>query len=200
MSTARPLGRPVGSDGSRRAAILAAARELFAQAGYDGTSLRRIATEAGVDVALISHYFGNKEGLFLESLRFPAAAASRISEALARRGPNRARELTRTYLQLWEDPSTGSQFRIVARAVVGGGIMGDRIEGMLAELLGVYAGAPAAERERLGLALAQLLGIAVSRHITQIPTLARVPFEQLVDTVAPAVQATLDGPAIDPAE
>lgn len=52
-----------------RAAILVAAIGLFAHLGYDKTSLREIATEAGADVALIKRYFGGKEALFTEALK-----------------------------------------------------------------------------------------------------------------------------------
>jgi AcrR family transcriptional regulator len=52
-----------------RAAILKAAQTQFARAGYDSATLREIAAEAGVDVALIARYFGGKEGLFTEALK-----------------------------------------------------------------------------------------------------------------------------------
>jgi AcrR family transcriptional regulator len=52
-----------------RAAILEAARTQFGRSGYDLTSLRDIAAEAGADVALVKRYFGGKEGLFTEALK-----------------------------------------------------------------------------------------------------------------------------------
>ncbi|MFI4974001.1 MAG: TetR/AcrR family transcriptional regulator [Caulobacterales bacterium] len=52
-----------------RAAILEAAKAHFARAGYDLTSLRDIAAEAGVDMALVKRYFGSKEALFTEALK-----------------------------------------------------------------------------------------------------------------------------------
>lgn len=45
-------------------AILAAARDLFAKLGYERTTIRAVATEAGVDPALVMQYFGSKDGLF----------------------------------------------------------------------------------------------------------------------------------------
>lgn len=51
-----------------RAAILASAHHRFLRESYDSVGLRDIAGDAGVDVALISRYFGGKEGLFREAL------------------------------------------------------------------------------------------------------------------------------------
>ncbi|MFC6932138.1 helix-turn-helix domain-containing protein [Actinomadura yumaensis] len=66
----RGPGRRPGPTETREA-ILASARELFAEKGYDGASLRAIAREAGVDPALVHHFFGNKEGVFIAAMRFP---------------------------------------------------------------------------------------------------------------------------------
>ena len=52
-----------------RAAILEAAKARFARLGYETTTLRDIAAEAGSDVALVKRYFGGKEGLFTEALK-----------------------------------------------------------------------------------------------------------------------------------
>ncbi|HWD67244.1 MAG TPA: TetR family transcriptional regulator [Caulobacteraceae bacterium] len=63
---ARPRKRDAAAT---RARILAAAMDRFARLGYETASLREIAAEAGVDVALIGRYFGGKEGLFTEALK-----------------------------------------------------------------------------------------------------------------------------------
>ncbi|RAK52272.1 TetR/AcrR family transcriptional regulator [Phenylobacterium deserti] len=52
-----------------RAAILKAACGRFSREGYDGASLRDLASDAGVDPALICRYFGSKEDLFAEALK-----------------------------------------------------------------------------------------------------------------------------------
>jgi AcrR family transcriptional regulator len=50
--------------GERRAAILLAAEQLFAQHGYHGVTIRQIAERAGVPLALVGYYFGPKRELF----------------------------------------------------------------------------------------------------------------------------------------
>jgi AcrR family transcriptional regulator len=62
---ARSLGRGAESGiGSSQQRILAAAEQLFAASGYEGTSIRQIAQQAGVPVALVSYHFGDKLGLY----------------------------------------------------------------------------------------------------------------------------------------
>ena len=63
-------GRRPGAPDTR-AAILAAARSRFAEHGYAGTTIRAVATDAGVDAALVHHYFGTKDELFLAALELP---------------------------------------------------------------------------------------------------------------------------------
>ena len=70
MAASRRSGRRPGPSGTREA-ILAAARSQFAAQGYDRTSMRGIAAEAGVDQALVAHFFGAKQRLFVEVVRLP---------------------------------------------------------------------------------------------------------------------------------
>ena len=75
-------GRRPGTGGTREK-ILAAARSRFGQEGYDGTTIRGIAAGAGVDPALVPHYFGSKEGVFLAAVEFPVDPAEFIPRLLA---------------------------------------------------------------------------------------------------------------------
>jgi AcrR family transcriptional regulator len=50
----------------KRTSILNAAEKLFASQGFEGTSTRQIATEAGANMSMINYYFGSKEGVFME--------------------------------------------------------------------------------------------------------------------------------------
>ena len=79
--------RPLGSPDARRA-VLDAARELFAERGFERTTMRAVAGQAGVDPALIYHYFGDKDGLLFAALQPPEDAAA-LFAGLARHGPHR---------------------------------------------------------------------------------------------------------------
>ena len=69
--------------GGTRAAILAAARQSFGDGGYDHATIRDIAARAGVDPALVHHYFGTKEHLFAAALELPVSPAALLPVILA---------------------------------------------------------------------------------------------------------------------
>ena len=193
MTDSRRTGRPPGATGNLREEILSAARELFAANGFRGTTMRAVASLAGVDVALVAHYFKNKDGLFAASLRLPDDAEHEMLRAMANPLNRRGEIIARAYLGLWEAPETREQLRAVARAALGSQALGEKMEGVLANLLG--AGGPAdasdSSREAMAVVMAQLLGVAVARHLLQVHTVATLPFEDLVALTAPGIQATL---------
>ena len=118
-------GRPPLSDdevrtsASNRERILDVARGEFAAKGFRATTLRSIAALVGVDVALIAHYYRNKEGLFAATLEFPPGTAGLVAQALTGPSGTQAERLTRAYLGLWEDDATGRQLRSLARSAFG---------------------------------------------------------------------------------
>lgn len=194
MTERRRTGRPPGSAGNQRETILAAARELFADNGFRGTTMRAVAARAGVDVALVPHYFGNKQALFAAALELPEGARTAMLGAMAAPHGQRGEALTRAYLGLWEAPETGEQFRVVTRAALGSRELGRRMEGVVAEILtgAVTTQADRATRALTEAAWTQLLGVAIARYLLQVPTVASMPLDALIDLVAPGIQATLD--------
>ena len=100
-STTRRGRRPGSPD--TRAAILVEARTLFASNGYAGTSVRAVATAAGVDAALVHHYFGTKDDLFVAALQVPLDPRE-VLLPVAQGGVDGAGErLLRTFLMVWDD-------------------------------------------------------------------------------------------------
>ena len=99
MSEAGRTGRWRTGEQSRQR-ILVAARERFMRDGYEQATVRRIATDAGVDVAMVYYFFGNKEGLFSASvLTGPAhplhQLATLLDEGTEQIGPRLVRRLPR---------------------------------------------------------------------------------------------------------
>lgn len=194
MSTGKRTGRPAGGDGRNRARILEAAREEFSTRGFRGATMRSIATRAGFDVALLSHYFGNKDGLFAATMELPEGAQGILAEALAGPPATQGERLTRGYLGLWEDAATGPQMRVLARSAPSNEAA---TEYMRAVLTGAVAGSAVADllahrRTGFALAMAHLLGVAFARYLGHIPYLVESDFETLVARTAPAVQLHLD--------
>src|SRR5829696_6192049 len=94
-------GRRPGETGTREA-ILVASRRLFAERGYEGATLRAIAAEAGVDAALVVHFFGSKAGLLVEAIQWPFDPADELPRLLAD-GPERVgANLARLLVDTWD--------------------------------------------------------------------------------------------------
>lgn len=191
----KQMGRRPGSLSTRQE-ILDAARRIFAANGYRGATVRAIADAAGVDPALIHHYFGSKEKLFAATLEFPEDAPDRLLAAL--RGPHEGlgERLTRAYLGLWEDPATHGQMMIAVGALLSSDEAMARMRPTIVDMLGRAAarGVPGADAEtRFGLAMAHLVGVAAVRHISKVPPLRDLGLEELIARTAPAVQLHLTG-------
>lgn len=187
--TGRRRGTP-----DTRAAIVAVARRRFATRGYDATTLRDIAAGAKVDPALVIHYFGTKEGLFVAATGLPGGLSEMLENlAVLPRGAFAA-ALTRAYLELID--SEGSRNAILA--LVRSAASNDTAAAMLREFLisqllpviGRVTGQPDAQL-KASLVAAQLIGIAALRHVIGLEQLARASRDDIVALVAPAIEQYL---------
>jgi AcrR family transcriptional regulator len=187
------VGRRGGDSGTREA-ILAAARELFASKGFDGASLRMIASAASVDTGLIRHFYGSKDELFAATLHIPEEIIQRVLGALAGDRRLLGRRMTDAYLTLWEDPATAEPIRAIARSAIASDKAGDRLRAILSTRL-VQQALPhlAADQQetRATLAGAHLLGIALARYVVRVEPLASLDRETLVAMCGPAIQRYL---------
>src|SRR5690606_36559411 len=111
---ARRLGRRPGKQDTR-GAIVNAAREVFAEHGYDGTSIRMIAAAADVDPALVHHYFEGKDQLFLETVRPPVNPAELIPKLVAGGVDGLGERIVETFTGVWEHPVSGPAFEALLR-------------------------------------------------------------------------------------
>src|SRR5690348_11114784 len=109
-------GRRPGPSSTRQE-ILEAARLLFAQRGYQATTMRAIAAEAGVNAALLHHYYGSKEQLLVAAMNLPLNPPERIRE-LRDAGPREqlGERIVRFFVQTWRDPETGPPLQALLRA------------------------------------------------------------------------------------
>src|SRR5258706_15310717 len=96
-------GRRPGNQDTREA-ILAAARRAFSERGFDGASIRAIATSAGVDPALVHHYFGSKDQLFVATMQLPIDPSQFLPKVFEGGIDGVGERLVRTFLQLWDSP------------------------------------------------------------------------------------------------
>ncbi|MEW2128810.1 TetR family transcriptional regulator [Streptomyces sp. NPDC005435] len=196
--TGRRRGRPPRTEsGDTRDRILAAAREEFSERGYEKTSVRGIAKAAGVDSALVHHYFGTKEKIFEAAVTVSFAPAFAAPDALAD-GPLETvgERFTRFVFGIWENPATRAPLLAIVRSAVnneGAAAVFRRL--VAAQLLGRIAsrfGGPDAEL-RAELAAAQLVGTAMLRYVIKVEPLASADVERIVERLAPVVQGHLTG-------
>ena len=192
-------GRPPLSDdevrtsASNRERILDVARGEFAAKGFRATTLRSIAALVGVDVALIAHYYRNKEGLFAATLEFPPGTAGLVARALTGPSGTQAERLTRAYLGLWEDDATGRQLRSLARSAFGDERARLSVEEAFLGTVSDPATSLVLEGRRIGvvLAMAQLLGVALQRHLLPGSPTSTLDLEALIARVAHAIAVHL---------
>ncbi|NEB00764.1 TetR family transcriptional regulator [Streptomyces sp. SID13726] len=200
-STTRRRGRPRRTESDTtgtRDAILAAARAEFSERGYDKTSVRGIAKAAGVDPALVHHYFGTKEQVFGAAVEVAFAPALNAPEALAD-GPldGVGERLTRFIFGVWENPTTRAPLLAIVRSAVNNeaaaAVFRRLVASQLLRRVAAQVDLPDAEL-RAELAAAQLVGTAMLRYVIKVEPLASADPEQIIARVAPVVQGHLTNP------
>jgi AcrR family transcriptional regulator len=193
----RPSRSQSGQGPATRERILEAAREQFSEHGYEKASVRAIAKTAGVDSALVHHYFGTKTQVFEAAVEAAFAPAFGGADALAT-GPleDAGERLTRFIFGIWENPATRAPLIAIVRSAVNYEAAAAVFRRLVAaQLLGRVAGRldlPDAQL-RAELAAAQLVGIAMLRYVIRIEPLASVPAEEIIKRVIPVVQGHLTG-------
>jgi AcrR family transcriptional regulator len=188
-------GRRPGPSGTREA-IADAARRQFSRLGYSGASLRSIAAEARVDPALIAHFYGSKQRLFVEVVGLPVDPDFLVAQIV--NGPRRAigDRLARTVLGLLEDPETRERITGLVRAaatepaaaVMVRDLITSQLLGPIARGLGVDCA-----RLRANLAGSQVVGLVMARYVVGVEPLASASAEEVRAAVAPTFQRYLTG-------
>ncbi|MDT3438941.1 MULTISPECIES: TetR/AcrR family transcriptional regulator [unclassified Pseudofrankia] len=191
-----PRGRRAGSPDTR-SQILEVARRRFLSDGYRTVTLRSIAAEAGVDVALISYFFGSKKGLFGATLGLLANPPELLSAALPGDRATLPERVLRTVVATWDDSDRGSQLRLVMSALVQEPevarlfreVLEREIVGRVAEYIGA-ADAP----YRAAAFSAQLAGVIFTRYVLELEPIASMSADELVRYLAPGLRAALYAP------
>ena len=193
--TSRPRGpRPGGPD--TRTAILAASREEFATRGYDAATIRGIAVAAGVDPALVHHYFGTKEKLFAAALELPFNPGDIFARVLVGGIDGVGERLLRAVFAAWQDGGA----RAPVMAVIRTATSSDKGAEMLREFLDrnvlqriAAELAPDRAKLRAGLVASQMAGLLMARYVISLPALAMASDEDIIAAVAPNLQHYLTG-------
>ncbi|MEU9737035.1 TetR family transcriptional regulator [Streptomyces sp. NPDC048002] len=174
-----------------RAAILAAARQHFATHGFEGTTIRAVAADAGIDHSMVMRYYGSKARLLDAALDIDLD----LPDLSATPPEERAELLVRHFLHLWEHNAAGDGLLLLLRSAVTHEQAAERMREIFAAQV---APALKTDPEKVGLISTQLLGLALTRYLLRIPVVAAMPPEDIVTAYAPAIQTILKSPTHTP--
>jgi AcrR family transcriptional regulator len=178
-----------------RAEIVRAATAGFAEDGYGGVSMRAVARRAGVDPALVHHYFADKAALFVETMDLPVDP-KRIKDEVEAEGFSGERLVDR-FLAQWEHQAQpGSAFVNLAQAMAASPEVAENVRQFIAERI-TLKGVPGDSEEillrRRSLVSAQLLGIAWTRYVMRMEPLASATRAELARWAGPSVDRYATG-------
>ncbi|MDN3353942.1 TetR family transcriptional regulator [Actinomadura sp. DC4] len=191
-STRRPGRRPGQS--SSRDDILSAARVLFGERGYDKASIRAIAGAAGVDPALVHHFFGTKEDLFAAAMAFPVDTNMIIPLVLSGPREGIGERLVRMVLSLWSDPRLRPQFVGIIRSATTSEMGANRLrEFVYSQVLTRVAEELDVPRLNINAVAAQIVGVLMLRYVLEVEPMASASEQELTELLAPTIQRYLNG-------
>ncbi|KRE74003.1 TetR family transcriptional regulator [Arthrobacter sp. AG367] len=190
-------GRRGGATESREH-ILDAARKLFAEHGFEGTSLRQVARAAGVDPGMVHHFFMGKDELFALSVELPADPEQVLAGMADSDPAQRAELIVRTVLRLWESPAQAGLLAFL-RGTIGSkaktALLRETVtRRVITRIMAAVPGTPEEVALRGSLVATQVVGLMMVRYVVRLEPLASAAPEDVVRLVAPAVQRYLTGP------
>ncbi|MFI5742269.1 TetR family transcriptional regulator [Streptomyces anulatus] len=190
----RPSRKTASEGPDARTRILEAARSEFAERGYDRTSIRGIAKAAGVDAALVHHYFGTKDEVFAAAVEVTFEPALVVHTVLGGPPEGLGERLARFFLSVWEDPATRSPLLAILRSALtheaAAKVLREFVLRRLLERIAAELDVPDATF-RAELAASHMIGIATLRYMIRAEPLASADPEDIVAMVAPALQRYL---------
>ncbi|AJZ82179.2 TetR family transcriptional regulator [Streptomyces antimycoticus] len=194
----RKRGRPArtsASDGpGARDRILAAARNEFAERGYDKTSIRGIAKAAEVDPALVHHYFGTKEQVFEAAIELIFAPAMAAPDAVHGSREGAGERMARFMFGIWENPVSRLPLLAVMRSALTNEAAAAVLRGMIERrvLLRMAGELDVPNPEfRAQLAAGHLIGIAMLRYVIRMEPMASAEVDDIVAMVGPTLRRYL---------
>ncbi len=177
--------------------ILHAARHQFADKGFDHTTIRSIASEAGVDSALVHHYFGTKQRLLVEAIALPMDPTSILGTFESVPVDALGEALARTVIGIWDSPHQPAVVAAVRSALTGGRerlLRSFLLEVALRDVVPRVDSPPGTGELRVALVASQMAGLFLTRHLLGVEALEALSTEEAAHLVAPTLQRYLTGP------
>jgi AcrR family transcriptional regulator len=197
MRAVNRRGRRPGASTTREQ-LIDAARELFAERGYDAATTREIAARAGVDPGMIRHHFGSKEHLFLTSLEGAGGIVERLQDVLDGPVEGMAEVLLRRVLSLWDSPVSSAGIAIIRSAtqhewaakLARDFVLKTAIRPVIARV----EADPDVAAVRAALVASQMGGLLLMRYVLKVEPLASAGHDAIVAAIAPTLHRYLTGP------
>ncbi len=191
-------GRRPGNPDTR-ARIVEAAREAFQRHGFNGASVRRIASDAEVDPALVYHYFPDKADLFVETMQLPADPRTIADHAAHADSSTRGQHIdgarvVEGFLTQWEldgDGKGSPSFVAMVQAMAASPETADAMREFLLDRLAAPPRPGEDDRQRArrqSLLSSQLLGLGWARYVMRFEPLASAPRAEVARWVGPTLE------------
>lgn len=197
MRTVNRRGRRPGTSTTREQ-LIDAARELFAERGYDAATTREIAARAGVDPGMIRHHFGSKENLFLQSLEGAGGIVDRMQEIVEGPVEDLAEGLLRRMLSVWDSPISSAGIAIIRSATQhewAAKLARDFIlKSAIRPVVARVEADPDVAAVRAALVASQMGGLLLVRYILRAEPLASASHDTVAEAIVPTLQRYLTGP------
>lgn len=180
-----------------RERILEAARNQFADRGFDHATMRSIAREAGVDAALVHHYFGTKQQLLIAAVALPLDPSSVLGPLATAPIDTLGEALARAVVGVWDSDHQPAVVAAVRSALTGGReglIRSFLLEVALRDLVPRVDSPPGSGELRIGLVASQMTGLFVTRHLLGVDALRALSTDRVARLIAPTLQRYLTGP------
>ena len=194
QETRRRGRRPGGTD--TREALLTAAREVFIEQGFNGATVRAIATKAGVDAAMVNHWFGSKEGLFGEAvLKLPFNPQDIIKILLSADPDDIGRTIVHTFVTTW-DTTGGGVFTALMRSITSHEEAAVMLRDfffkhVFMQVIGKLA--PDNYEFRATLVATQIVGMGMVRYVAKFEPFASADIDTVAAAIAPTLQRYITG-------
>lgn len=190
----KPPPGPRDERGVLSARILSAARDEFAQHGWAGATIRAVARGAGVDPALVYHYFGSKEALLDAATDPPARWLEDVARTWTVPSEDLGAALLRLMLGAWADDEVGPVLRAILLTAAHDETTREKLRRVVeSSLMGVSQLDTRDRLVRSGLISSQIMGLAMMRYIWKIEPVASMSDDAVVAAIAPNLQHYIEG-------
>jgi AcrR family transcriptional regulator len=187
----RRRGRRAGGEDTR-AALVDAARVVFAEQGFQGATVRAIAARAGVDAAMVNHWFGGKQGLFAATVELPFDPRDLVAKVTTGDPNELAERLIRTFVTMWDthEGRFASLILSISSQELAAKMMVEFFSGMVFTQVAQVVGVDRAEL-RASLCATQVIGLGVMRYVLKLEPIATASVDSLVEMIGPTLRRYL---------